>query len=246
MLENYAGSWVAEIQRNFVPINETGSVLGELTDSTVTEPAGFPKQNPMLESYVGARETGVVGCAFAGNPSVFSVFGPLPDALVHEDQAIALRALCLGSFVLINTPLVKRRFHENNLYSRRSKLAATWNAVNQQENYMIRDAGNRRVIYDVYLSDLQTAKMKKLISDEQWGRLQNVCLHRRRLFGYQAEYPGATLARKLQILFSTWRVRGGGKLIKWMLLRLMPAPLFRSLKVVGNSTKLVLKTTSPD
>ena len=237
-----SGRRATGIQSGFINIDENGNLIGDPTDSIAVETVTFKEEKPILENYVRTLQPGIVGGAFACHPVIYSTFGPLPSALIHEDNVVALRALCLGSLMFVNIPLIKRRFHGNNLFSRRHELAATWDAVNQQENRMIRDAKNRQVMYDAFLSDLQVAREKKLISDEQWDRIKNACLHRRRLFGYQAKYAKATLARKFQILFSAWRVRGGRKLIKWMLLRLIPQTLFRSLKVVVNSARLTLKT----
>ena len=107
---------------------------------------------------------------------------------------------------------------------------------------MIRDARSRAVLYDVFLADLQVARQKELITDKQWADLKKACVYQRQLLNHRTEYASAGLARKVRILFSLWRARVDGPLIQWMLVRLMPAPLFRSLKVTVNSARLGLKT----
>lgn len=236
-----SGKRAMGIQSGFIAIDENGVVLDELSEGCGNGEIEFNEQKPVLEDYIHTLRPGIIGCALACSPNIYSVFGPLPEALIHEDNVIALRALCLGSLSLINVPLVKRRFHGNNLYSRRHEQVATWNAVKRQESRTIRDAMNRVVMYETFLSDLRTARERKLINDEQWQVLEDACIYRRRLFAYQVEYADATMVRKFQILLSVRRACADGTLIKWMLLRLMPATLFCLLKVAGNSVKLMLR-----
>jgi len=238
----HSGRRAMGIQGEYVDMDEKGNFIGDPASRPPSEAVIFREEKPTLESYVRTLQPGIVGGAFAGNILTYSTFGPLPNNLIHEDSVAALRAICLGSLVFINAPLIKRRIHANNLFSRRHELATSWTAVKQQEERMIRDARSRAVLYDVFLADLQVARQKKLISDEQWAGLKNDCIYHRQLLNQRAEYASAGMARKFRILISLWRARADGTLIKWMLLRLMPAPLFRSLKVIGNSTKFALRT----
>jgi glycosyltransferase involved in cell wall biosynthesis len=237
----HSGRRAMAIQSGFIAIDEQGVALDELSECNITVKIEFDEQKPALESYIHTLKPGIIGCALACNPNIFSTFGPLPKALIHEDNVIVLRALCLGPLLFINVPLVKRRFHGNNLYSRRHKQVAMWDEVGHQESRMIHDARNRVVLYEVFLSDLLVARKKKLIVDEQWNVLESACVYRRQLFLYQVEYANATMARKFRILFSVYRAYAGSPLIKWMLFRLMPTTLFRLLKVMGNSAKLALE-----
>lgn len=231
------------IQGEFVDIDEKGDFIGNPGNRSPSETVNFREEKPTLEDYVRTLKPEIVGGAFAGHPLTYATFGPLPNSLIHEDSVAAMRAICLGSLMFVNAPLIKRRIHGNNLFSRRHEMAASWTAVKQQEERMIRDARGRAGLYDAFLADLQVARQKKLISDEQWDDLKSACLYHRQLLSDRADYATAGMARKIRILFSLWRARADGALIKWMLLRLMPAPLFRSMKVMGNSTKLVLKTS---
>jgi hypothetical protein len=229
------------IQSGFIRIDDKGNVIGG--PSGCAETVTFREEKPDMESYVRTLQPGITGAAFTGHPDTFAAFGPLPGTLIHEDSVAGLRAICLGSLMFVNIPLVKRRFHGNNLFSRRHELAASWTTVKQQEERMIRDAKGRAVLYDVFLADLQVARGKKLISEEKWVALKRACIHQRQLFDSQVQYGTAKIARKFQILFSLGHAHGSGAVIKWMLLRLMPAPLFRSMKVIGNSTKLLLRSS---
>ena len=231
------------IQGEFIDIDEKGNIIGGPVNRSPSETVTFREERPALEDYVRTLQPGIVGGAFAGHPLTYLTFGPLPSALVHEDSVAALRGICLGSLMFVNVPLIKRRIHGNNMFSRRHELAASWTAVKQQEERMVRDARSRAGLYDVFLADLQVAREKKLISDERWADLKSACLYHRQLLSHRAEYATAGTAQKFRILFSLWHAHADGPLIKWMLLRLMPAPLFRSMKVMWNSTRLVLRTS---
>lgn len=231
------------IQSSFVTIDGRGLPGNGSVNCVASEKLHFSEERPGLENYVRTLKPGILGAAFAVSASVFSTFGPLPENLIHEDSVIGLRALCLGQLTFINNPLIKRRIHENNLFSRhRDELASTSEAVVQQETRMIRDAKNRVTMYDAFLLDLHVAMDKGLISMEQWRTLEKDCVWRRRLFSYQAEYPNATMTRKLRILFAAWRDRAESPIISWMITRLIPGAGFRSLKVAGNSVRKAAKT----
>jgi hypothetical protein len=230
------------IQGDYIDIDEEGSVVHNPVNRSTSKIVIFREEKPTLEDYVRTLKPGIVGGAYAGHPLTYSTFGPLPSAVIHEDSVAAFRAICLGSLVFVDAPLIKRRIHGNNLFSRRHELAASWTAVKQQEEQMIRDARSRAVLYDVFLADLQVAKQKKLINDERWAGLKSVCLYQQQLLNHRAEYATAGTMRKLRMLLSLWRARMDDGLIKWMLLRLIPAPMFRSMKVMGNSTRLAMKT----
>ena len=238
----YSGRKAMGIQGEFIDIDEKGNLIGNPVDHSPAENVTFREERPTLENYVRTLEPGIVGSAFAGHPLTYETFGPLPPAVIHEDSVAALRAICLGPLVFVNAPLIKRRIHRNNVFSRHHELAASWAAVKQQEDRMTRDARSRAVLYDVFLADLRTARQKQLISDEQWAGLEKVCLYQRQLLNHRAEYATAGMARKLRMLSSLWRTRADDALFKWMFFRLIPAPLFRSIKVVGNSTRLVSRT----
>ena len=239
----HSGKRAMGIQGEFIDIDEKGNIIGDPVNSSPSKTVTFREERPTLEDYIRTLQPGIVGGAFAGHPLTYSTFGPLPSALIHEDSVAALRAICLGSLIFVNAPLIKRRIHGNNLFSRRHELATSWIAVKQQEERMIRDARGRAGLYDAFLGDLQVARQKRLISEEQWVDLKSACIYHRQLLCQRAEYASAGTVRKFRILFSLWRARVDGALIKWMLLRLMPAPVFRSIKVMGNSARLALRTS---
>jgi len=229
------------IQSGWIDIDESGNIIGNPATQSPSETIVYREEKPAPEDYVRTLQPEIIGAAFSVHPAIYSTFGPLPKTLVHEDNATALRAICLGSLMFVNVPLIKRRFHRNNIFSRHHKLESTWNGVKKQEDHFIRDAKSKGGMYDAFLADMEVARIKNLISYEQLVRIKNTAIHHRQLLDRQVQYGTANMVRKMQILFSLRHVPGSNELVKWMLIRLIPAPLFRLMKVVGNSMRLRLR-----
>jgi glycosyltransferase involved in cell wall biosynthesis len=228
------------IQCGTIDIDDQGALLNP--DAVQPAKLELTEQRPSLMDYVSTLRPGVFGCALAYDPKLFSIFGPLPEGLIHEDNMIALRTLMFGPILFVNLPLLKRRIHGNNIFSRFHERVATREAVARQEDRTTRDARNRAVLYDAILADLLTAKKRGLITESEWKSLETEAVRRRRLFTYQMEHMSATLARKFQILFAAWRERADGRMIKWMLPRLLPRQLFQSLKAGANSVRMSIES----
>jgi glycosyltransferase involved in cell wall biosynthesis len=235
-----SGRKARAIQCGTIDIDDQGGILpgqpmlaenGKLTVSEL---------RPPLADYVHTLKPGILGCALGYDPKLFSTFGPVPDALIHEDNVVALRAFLLGPMLFIDLPLLKRRIHGNNIFSRMHERAATEDAVARQEARFVRDAKNRMVLYESLLADLRTALSLGLITNAEHAKLERECLRWRRLFEAQSEYPRAGLPRKIGMLIGAWRCRADGKLIKWMLLRLPPSRMFQWVKARLNSVRASL------
>lgn len=236
----HSGRKARVIQCGTMDIDDAGKLLGGPESAADVGEIKYTEQRPSLESYVSTLRPGIFGCALGYDPALFRVFGPLPEALIHEDNAIALRALISGPMLFVNTRLLKRRIHSNNIYSQFHERVATKDAVARQEARMIRDARNRVVLYEALQADLVTAKEKGLIDREAWPALDRECLRQRRLFSCQMNYAGASLIRKIQLIFAARRDKADGSVLKWMLPRLLPASVFQWLKARGNSIRIAL------
>src|SRR5262249_15077027 len=141
------------IQCGTIDIDDTGKLLGGPESVADVGEIKITEQRPSLESYVSTLRPGIFGCALGYDPALFRIFGPLPVALIHEDNVIALRALIFGPMVFLNARLLKRRIHGNNIYSRFHERVATRDAVAKQEARMTRDARNRVVLYEALQGD---------------------------------------------------------------------------------------------
>ena len=227
------------IQSASIDIDADGNELGEKVDRTVASchDPRWDEEHSIL-NYVKTLTPQVVGCAYAFSPILFSRFGPLPQKLIHEDNVLTLRALCLGSITFINTPLVKRRFHSHNNYSRCSSIVATQEAVIEQEERVSRDAEHRKEMYQVFLSDMHKAWTIGLIKNELWLEIELACLRKLRLLSHQSEFVDAGFWKKIEILIASRRDEAEQRLIQWMIPRLLPRDWFRRLKTTGNSARL--------
>lgn len=228
------------IQCGTTDIDEAGNLLGAPVDAKGSDEVEFEEKRPSLESYVSTLRPGIFGCALGYDPELFRIFGPLPDALIHEDNVIALRAMIFGPMLFLKARLLKRRIHGNNIYSQFHERVATRDAVARQEARMTRDARNRVVLYEAMLADLDTARKKGLIREEQWPALERECLRQKRLFSCQMNYAGAPLFRKLQLISAARRDKADGYLLKWMVARLLPTGLFQWCKARVNAVRLAL------
>jgi glycosyltransferase involved in cell wall biosynthesis len=241
-----AGRRTMVMQTGHIDIDEDGRLSGNSPDVAKSGKALAPlrEERTPLEDYVRTLQPGMMGCTLAYDPTIFSVFGPLPETLIHEDNAVALRALLMGPLGFSDVPLIKRRIHGNNLFSRRHVVVAGRDAVIQQEARIIRDARNRVTMYDAFLADLSLAKRKGLIAEAPAVKIEAECIRQQRLFSYQVQYADASMPRKFQLLKAARRDRATPNVIKWMLFRFMPTTIFRSLKVAGNTLRLTIKTPS--
>lgn len=228
------------IQCGTIDIDDAGKLLGESEETPDAREIKFTEQRPALESYVSTLRPGIFGCALGYDPELFRIFGPLHDALIHEDNVIALRALIFGPMLFVSARLLRRRIHGNNIYSRFHERVATRDAVARQEARMTRDAGNRVVLYEAMLSDLATAKKKGLIKEEEWLALEKECLRQQRLFSCQKNYGGASLTGKIRLFLAAKRDKADRSLLKWMAPRFLPTSVFQWIKVRVNSIRLVV------
>lgn len=229
------------IQSASLDIDKNGNPLSDdvLRTASQCNDSGWPKEYSIL-NYIKTLMPGTVGCAFAFSPLIFSTFGPLSEKLVHEDDVITLRALCLGSIAYIPIPLVKRRFHTHNSYSRCSVIAGTWNEVSKQEDLMKIDAEKRKDMYSAFLEDIYKAKNLGFIDDELWLNAHQECKRQFRIFSHQADFINSSFWHKIKILFSIRYECPDHKIFTWMLLRMIPRDLFRSLKTMINSIRIAI------
>lgn len=228
------------VQCGTIDIDDAGRLLRSPEDTAQAGGNECSEQRPALGSYVSTLRPGIFGCALGYDPALFRIFGPLPDALIHEDNVIALRALIFGPMLFVKARLLKRRIHGNNIYSQFHERVATREAVARQEARMTRDARNRVVLYDAMLADLATATQKGFIKEQEWPALERECLRQRRLFSCQMNYTDASLVGKLQLILAVRRDKADGHLLKWMVPRLLPTRLFQWCKAGINSLRLTL------
>ncbi len=235
-----SGRKAKAVQCGTLDIDDSGHLLPGQTVLAETAEIEVTQKRPAIDDYVRTLKPGIFGCALGYDPEIFATFGKVPDALIHEDNVVALRAFLQGPMLFLNLPLLKRRIHGNNIFSRVHERVATSDAVARQEARFVRDARNRMVLYEAFQADLRVARELGLINPEQYLGLERDCARIHRIFACQSEYPTAGFARKLSILFTARRMKADSYFIKWMIPRLLPAKIFQWAKVCLNSLRLSL------
>ena len=230
------------IQSSSIDIDENGIAVDKSVDRTVPnchDPEW--KNDHSVLNYLRTLSPQVVGCAFAFSPLVFSTFGPLPRKLIHEDNVITLRGLSLGRIIYIETPLVKRRFHSRNSYSRYLIKAETKDKIIEQEERVSRDAQNRKDMYQVFLNDMHKAITLRLINENLWLDIERECQRHLRLLDHLMKFIKASIGMKVWILISSIWNKTDISSIKWMLPRFLPFDWFTRIKTFKNTTLLAYK-----
>lgn len=136
--------------------SQTIDATGALTDA----PPGSPAPQHSTDIVQAARNirVGVPGCVHAFRREIFEVFGPLPENVVNEDEALTFRSLLLGTIQHVPETLVRYRRHEENISGH---SGTSWNARTYRDEYRKRSA-REKVVFDSWLRDVQTARTRNL------------------------------------------------------------------------------------
>jgi hypothetical protein len=195
-----------------------------------------------IEEFFGAGKPWIFGCAAAWSPRLMEIFGPLPDALVHEDEALALRAACLGPYVRIALPLVRYRLHENNVFARPRKLAISLEEIDQQEARHRRELQTRYRMYEAFIADLKRAVNKSLISQSDFDHAIAVCRRKQELLQGETDFYAGAFFSKCRLLLALRENGLPASEVCRMLPRLLPERSFRALKGWRNSLRGLIRT----
>lgn len=146
------------IQSEYWIIDENGNSLGVARNESMAKPGD-------LETVCKKGDPGVSGCTQAWHRSVFSVFGPIDNNIVWEDQIIPFRAMILGELGMIDRPLVRYRRHGKN-WSSPSKIQF-FDAARRSTKILLNDLAVRRQ----YLADLTIAYNLSILNADKWHYL---------------------------------------------------------------------------
>lgn len=186
---------------------------------------------PPLE-YVKTQRPDVLGCTCAWAPSLFKIFGDLPDDVVHEDNAVVMRSLIQSrSILFIDTPLVRYRVHGGNLFNSRDRRAATLAELQAQARRMRRGFARRAVMYRVFAYDLRTAVCEKMIAEDEYYPAYFLARQRERLLNLQSDYMAAGVFRKAGLLAQFCFTGLDGTRFGKLAVRLLPMRVLQALKV---------------
>jgi glycosyltransferase involved in cell wall biosynthesis len=217
-------------------LENTGLEFSWSNEGTITQ------KSLSIEEFFGPDKPWFFGCASAWSPRLMEVFGPLPDGLIHDDEALALRAACLGSYVRIALPLVRYRLHGNNVFACSRKLATSLEEIDKEEARSRRELQTRYGMYRAFGADLKEAVNKSLVSQSAFEHAMAVCRRQRRLLKGQIAFHGCAFVRKCRLLLAL-RKRGlPASEVRRLLPRLLPQRSFRALKGWRNSFRGLIRT----
>jgi len=217
-------------------LEDTGFELSWSNEGTIIQ------ESLTIDEFFGPDKPWVFGCAAAWSPRLMEIFGSLPEALVHEDMALALRAACLGPYVRIARPLVRYRLHCGNIFGASRKMAASLEEIDQQEARSRRELETRYGMYRAFVADLKQAVNKSLISRSAFAHAMAICRRQRKLLKGQIAFHGCAFVRKCRLLLAL-RKRGlPASEMRRLLPRLLPQRSFRALKGWRNSFRGPIRT----
>jgi len=197
------------IHSDTIQIDENGKRIERLYQASET-----PTDLPITHQFVKPRDylenfrPLVFGAAHAYSRRLFGAFGGLPEEVLHEDTAIPFRALLLsGRFVYIKEPLVKYRLHGNNIFLAPKHSRLDLKSLEKEENHLRHDCKHRRIAYDSFLADLESARRQGLIAATDYEETKSRATVLRRHYAMMAEFLDASLPAKCRI-FSRLRQDG--------------------------------------
>jgi glycosyltransferase involved in cell wall biosynthesis len=104
---------------NAIIINRGGERGGRLFEQ---QPV-FAKN---ISEFVSLKDSWVAGCTHCFRRELFDYFGPLRKGVVHEDRALAFRAILKGEIAYLEGPLVLYRRHgQNTFMSQNTEVSRT-------------------------------------------------------------------------------------------------------------------------
>jgi glycosyltransferase involved in cell wall biosynthesis len=189
---------------------------------------------------VQTLEPAVHGCAHVISPTLFTIFGNLPDQVVYEDKVLAFRSVLAGEVVYINEPLVKYRLHEANMhkYVRGGPGGTNLKSLERQENLLERGFRNSAIMYQSFLLDLEKAKQQGLLDGAKSEAAAEAADQKRRRFALMAEFLKGGLFSKCRILLQLQKT-GLNKVDRGILVRrLIPRPLFLRIRLAAAARPL--------
>jgi glycosyltransferase involved in cell wall biosynthesis len=128
---------------------------------------GFVTQRTSPLEYVRTLSPLVIGAAHAWSRKLFSIFGDLPEDLVHEDNVLPLRTVLAGEMVYVPQVLAKYRLHSNNVFLQGRGVVTDARTFAAERDRVRRGLGNRQRMYEAFLLDLATATRQGLIGPEE-------------------------------------------------------------------------------
>ena len=228
-----AGRLPTSVHSDIIQIDENGGVIerryassGSAGDAPVTQ------QDVKLWDYMDNFEPLVFGAAHAFSPQLFKPFGNLPDEVLHEDTVLPFRSIILsGRMVYIKEPLVKYRLHGNNIFLTAKRSATNLKSLEREEDHLKQDCKHRRIAYDTFLKDLQSARQLQLISKADYEKAAEKAGRLRGHYSLMGQFLDSGVFDKCRILSRLRREGLNPRDLKILNRRLVPRSILLRLRL---------------
>jgi glycosyltransferase involved in cell wall biosynthesis len=230
-----SGRRATSIHSDYLQIDRTGQSIERVFDSQVQVESGRVLEQPVSPlTFVRTLTPQVTGCAHSFSRQLFDRFGPLPENVVHEDEALAFRSVLAGRILYINSPLVKYRLHASNLNLRKNLLVTDFRRLLMHEEKHRRFVGWRIRMYEGFRKDLESARDQGLINQQDFERtlLEIDQLHRRNQL--RERYLNAHFLGRFRIFYRCWREGLAAGEFQFFAPRLLPRAVLLGTRLLRN------------
>jgi len=219
-----SGRKATSIHSDYVQIDATGRVVEKVFQNKSQYRAqAVVDQSLDPIAFVQTLQPSIFGCTEVYSRNLCRMFGPLPEALIHEDDVLALRSILGGGLTYINKPLVRYRVHGANVYARANGRTLDIKKLQMDEDRLRQNFKNRMIMYDAFQADLERAKQLGLRNDAELQKALEAARRLREQFRLKAEFLESGLFGKCRILTRLAQNRHANR---DLVVRLLPRSLF--------------------
>ena len=214
-------------------IDETGKEMEQVFEHQTDGVSGrFIPQKASPLGYVRTLEPVIFGCAHAFSRKLYTIFGDLPDEVIHEDNSIGFRSAVAGQFLFINVPLVKYRVHGNNIYIGARKASTDLRHLQREEDRVRGRFRNRETMYRTFLLDLEKARQQQLISREEFEECSKESTRMRDHVALMGKFLQGGFFQKFRLLPEFRKQQLSRQDVRSLVRGLLPCPLLIRLRLV--------------
>ncbi len=160
--------------------------------------------------------TGLSGCAHAWTRDLFDTFGAIDSRIVHEDAAVPLRALLMGSITFLPLDLVFYRLTPGSITRR------TYRTGKERIEKMARYWAGRITIFQQFYTDSRIAKDRNLTDSSDIAWLVGKAEQAENFAELTYQLYASAFSRRIAIIFNPNSKISLANRMKWALIAGFP------------------------
>lgn len=228
-----SGRRVTSLHSDYIQINKTGAEIEKVFPRGGELYSG--EQCPLnIAQFVQTLQPTIFGCTHAFSRRLFQVFGDVPDTLVHEDEVLAFRSILVGGIYYIDQPLVRYRVHDTNVYAAERRRYYRLDQLAREEASVRKFFVNRRMMQDVFVEDLKTARKYGLIQEDDFERAWIEATRLSRRFALILQYLDSRFFARYGKLTKLRNENLEAEDYNFLAKRLVPRPLLLRIRLARN------------